>query len=232
MSVQNWLRQRKLLRQVSRFAQSEAAQYYTPPDINTIKEQSFAASDFLVLDFETTGLNAKKNQLLSVGFTTITKARVQLGKSEHYYMRYRGKIPDSTIAIHHITEQEAAQGIRVKDLFPFILKRLSGKILVAHFADIEVGFLQKIAQSLYGVELPLLVVDTLQIAFHMKYKGAVHVPQDALNLFTLREHYQLPRYKAHNAMVDAVSTAELLLILVDELGGEDSVTVEQLIKFH
>lgn len=232
MSIQNWLRQRKFLRQVNRFKHSEAAKYYTPPNIENIKKQSFVESDFLVLDFETTGFNAKKNQLLSVGFTTITKARVQLGKSEHYYMRYRGKIPDSTIAVHHITEQEAAQGIRVKDLFPLILERLSGKILVAHFADIEVGFLQKITQSIYGVELPLLVVDTLQMAFHMKYKGAVHVPQNALNLFTLRENYQLPRYKAHNAMVDAVSTAELLLILVDELGGENSVSVEQLIKFH
>lgn len=231
MSLQNWFKQRKFSRQTALLKNNAMSEYYCPPDRTALAAQSFADSEFLVLDFETTGLNPQKNQLLSVGFTTIAGGRVQLGKSEHYYVRFRGTIPDSTIAIHHITEQEATQGIRVKDLFPLILQRLSGKILVAHFADIEVGFLQKIAKSVYGIELPLFVVDTLQMAYYLKYKGAVHIPQDALNLFTLREQYQLPRYKAHNALADAVSTAELLLVLVDEMGGEDKVTAKQLIKF-
>lgn len=224
--MKNWLAEKKFQRQQQRFEKSELAQYYTPP---TIAQRTFKDADFLVLDFETTGLTPKKDRVLSVGYTTLSKQRIQLGNSSHFYIRHRNFIPDETVVIHHITEQEAAQGQPIREIFPLLLQQLSGKVLVAHFADIEVGFLQQIARVVYQTALPLRVVDTLQIAYNSKYKQSIHVPSNALNLFTLRETYQLPRYKAHNAMNDAVATAELLLAQINEMRLREHTPLSRLL---
>lgn len=224
--LKNWLSHQRFQRQLKQFNQSRLAQYYTPP---TLADCPFKQAEFLVLDFETTGLSPKKDRVLSMGYTLLSQQRIQLGKSAHYYIRHTEMIPDETVIIHHITEQEAAQGLPIKDIFPLLLQKLSGKFLVAHYADIEVGFLQQIALSLYQTPLPLRVVDTLQLAYQKKYRQSLHIPPNALNLFTLREGYQLPRYKAHNAMSDAVATAELLLAQVNEMEQFEETPVKRLL---
>lgn len=222
----SWWQRRRWEKQLKQLQSGALAEYYTPPTLED--SQRFSDCELLALDFETTGLSAKKDRVLSIGFTPIKNARIQIGKSEHYLIKHTDSIPSETVVIHHITEQEAAAGTPIEKIFPHVLEQLSGKILVAHYADIEVGFLQKIAQAVYGSTLPLCVLDTLQIAFSSRYKDAVHVPTGALNLFALREQYELPRYKAHNAMIDAVAAAELLLVQAEEMGGSDSVTLKQL----
>lgn len=182
----------------------------------------------MALDFETIGLNPKIDNVLSVGWTSIRQGRIQIDKAEHHLIQHTTTIPDVSVTIHHITEQEAATGSPIENIFPSLLQQLSDKVLVAHFADIEVGFLQRLSKQLYGMTLPLITVDTLQLAFHMKYKDAVHVPQDTLNLFSLRAQYGLPRYKAHNAMADAIAAAELLSVSAEELGGQEKTTLSQL----
>ncbi len=224
--LSQWLTQHRFNKRCQALQNSPLANIYTPPA--PADGQTFMATDFLVLDFETTGLNPKNDYVLSVGWTTIHRGRIYLGQSQHHLIRHTANIPDATVAIHHITEQEAAQGTPISEIFPQIVQQLSGKVLVAHFADIEVGFLQRLSQQLYGITLPLLTVDTLQLAYHLQYKNAVHVPQDALNLFTLRAQHHLPRYQAHNAMTDAVATAELLLVFAAELSEKQAATLSQL----
>ena len=45
----------------------------------------------------------------------------------------------------------------------------------------------------------------------------VTLEKNSLRLFNLRERYKLPAYKAHNALSDALSTAELFLALMADL---------------
>lgn len=228
--LKKWLLNRQFEKQYRQLQNSPLAQLYTPTAPHVVNNQTVAESDFFVLDFETTGLNAKTDRLLSVGWTTISQGRIQLGNSAHYLIKHKHAIPDKTVAIHHITEQEALTGVPLLDIFPHLLKQMSGKVLVAHFADIEVGFLRQVAKKCYATSLPIQVADTLQIAFQMKYQGAVHVPANALNLFNLREKYKLPRYKAHNAMQDAIATAELLLVLAEQRGGIEQVKTHELLS--
>ncbi len=225
-AIKHWLKQRRFQHQLRALENSPLSQHYQPPEI---ADKRVIDGDYFVLDFETTGLKQQTDQVLSAGWTTLSQGRMHWGQCAHYLLKHTQAIPDASVAIHHITEQEAAQGQPVTAVLETLLKQLSGKILVAHFADIEVGFLQQLCKTHYGCELPLVVVDTLQLAFALKYKHAVHVPHNALNLSVLRAQYGLPRYPAHNARSDAIATAELLLVLIEELGGQ-SIALSQLLK--
>lgn len=53
------------------------------------------------------------------------------------------------------------------------------------------------------------ILDTLKIETGKRTVNQIHINPESLRLFALRDQYNLPRYKAHNAMQDAISTAEL-----------------------
>ena len=50
-----------------------------------------------------------------------------------------------------------------------------------------------------------------------------------LRLSGLRERYQLPRYRAHNALSDALATAELFLAITADMAADDRVRLKELL---
>ncbi|MCB1583069.1 MAG: exonuclease domain-containing protein [Marinicella sp.] len=167
--------------------------------------------DYFVIDFETTGLDYKKDHIISMGFTTIKNGRIQLQHSQHHLVKTDKKLQSDNVSIHQITDDAVSHGITVKTMMNLLLQNLSGKVMVAHYKNIEENFIQSISETLYGHKLPLLVVDTLNIERRIRQKLNQPIYSNQLRLFNLREHYHLPRYHAHNALEDAIATAELLL---------------------
>jgi DNA polymerase-3 subunit epsilon len=180
------------------------------PDISA----SVADSHFLVLDFETTGLDVNKDHIISVGFTEIKNNRILLNTSEHHLVTTKLKLKSENVSIHHLTDDMVSQGMPINQLIEYLLEKMAGKVLIAHFKKIEYGFIQQTCQSLYGLPLPFIILDTLEIEKRKLVKLNSPIVANQLRLFNLRNTYNLPRYNAHNAMEDAISTAELFIAQV------------------
>ncbi|MBL4660796.1 MAG: hypothetical protein JKY19_10605 [Alcanivoracaceae bacterium] len=180
------------------------------PDIN----KTVYDSAFFVLDFETTGLDVKKDHIISAGFTEIKYNRIVLRKSEHHIVTTNLKLKSENVGIHHLTDDVLSQGMQIKELIDYLLIKMAGKTIIAHFQNIEYNFIQQACQSLYGLPLPMVMLDTLQIEKRRLEKLNRYIHDNQLRLFNLRNDYNLPRYKAHNAMEDAISTAELFIAQV------------------
>ena len=170
-------------------------------------------TEFLVLDFETTGLDAKKDSILSIGYTIIRNRQVVLRESVYTLIQQNALLKSDNVSIHQITDSDAEQGGSLKQAMDKLLSDLSGKVLVAHHAEIEQGFLNNSCQQLYGFSLPVTTIDTMQLEKKKLERQHATIKPNQLRLFNIRKAYGLPRYKAHNALEDAVSTAELLLVL-------------------
>jgi DNA polymerase-3 subunit epsilon len=80
-----------------------------------------------------------------------------------------------------------------------------------HYAKIERDFLEAATKRVYGKSLPFLMVDTMQIERRKLERTHQPIQSNQLRLANLREQYDLPRYGAHNALEDAVATAELFM---------------------
>ncbi len=167
--------------------------------------------DYFVIDFETTGLDYQKDHIISIGFTEIKSGRVQLQNSQHHLVKTDRRLESNNVSIHQITDDELSNGISIKQMMNLLLQHLAGKVMVAHYKNIEENFIQQISKSLFGHPLPLQVVDTLVIETRKLQRLNNPINPNQLRLFNLREQYHLPRYHAHNAMEDAIATAELLL---------------------
>jgi DNA polymerase-3 subunit epsilon len=167
--------------------------------------------EYLALDFETTGLDAKKEAILSVGYTLINAGRVQLGQSGHHVLRTNIEIPPESVIIHGLTDDRVRQGEPMHEVMDKLFQLMTGRVLLVHYAGVEQAFLDAYCRRQYGFDLPTRLVDTLAIEMKQYHRGGRTPAANQLRLFNLRTQYGLPRYQAHDAMIDAIATAELFL---------------------
>ena len=165
----------------------------------------------LALDFETTGLDAKKDQLLSAGLVAINRGEICLKSRYHQIVRTKGALDEENVVIHQITDSAKEQGVELAQVVEAILIALAGKVMLVHFARIEMTFLRQACMELYGMAPVFPVIDTLVVAKRRLNKRDLPYDASALRLGNLRQSHQLPGHFAHNALNDAIATAELLL---------------------
>ena len=194
------------------------------------KNTLFKALSFLVVDFETTGFEPAKNDIISIGWVEIVNMQIDLGCKQHYYIRNSQDINHETAVINQIVPQMIQNdGVPLEQVINALLNASKGKILVVHGKVIEKNFLDFYAQKFLGLpELPLMWVDTMKIEEWKTAKtGGNTISQDN-RLSAVRKRYNLPQYTAHNALVDSVASAELLLAQIAHMYRDRQVTLETL----
>lgn len=183
------------------------------------KKRDARELDYLVLDFETTGLDARKDAILSMGYTEIRNGRVVMSACTHRIIKLNIALPPETVVVHKITDDRMNEGIHMHDALHELMERMTGKVLVAHFEHIERTFLQAAMERVYGQRMPLMMLDTLAIEKRSRERTQQVIIPNQFRLGNLRQYYNLPRYGAHNALQDAIATAELLLAEMSYMQG-------------
>jgi len=199
--------QRKHL--LKRFSASPLKHYLSNP-VPALSQQ-VSDAEFLVLDFETSGLNAKKDHVLSVGYTLIKNNRVTMKNNQYAVIRQQTELEADNVTIHQLTDSAIESGEEMRIVFDRLINDMAGRVVVAHNAAIEKNFINAACKKLYGSEIPIRLIDTLQIEKKRRQRRHQIIKQNQLRLFNLRKEYGLPRYKAHNALEDAIATGELFL---------------------
>jgi DNA polymerase III subunit epsilon len=180
---------------------------------------------YWALDLETGGLDPGKDPILAVGMVPIREARIRLGESYRTLVRPGGRrIEPESVRAHQLVWGEVRDAPAIEDVLPEIARRLSGNALLVHQKGIDVAFLQEACRRT-GVKWPgPKVVDTVDLLLKRAKKARFHTPElslerPALMLPLARHAHGLPPYQAHDALTDAIATAELFLVLRHELGA-------------
>lgn len=173
--------------------------------------------ELVALDLETTGLNPTRDAILSIGLVPITHMGIRLSGAWYSVLRAESPLPAGSVVIHGITDQAAAQGALLEHVLPQVLELLKGRVLVAHGAGTEIGFLNAACRRVYGGPFITPAIDTQRLAERLLRRRQAALPSGALRLFNLRARYNLPRYAAHNALSDALAAAELFLALAADI---------------
>ncbi len=183
----------------------------------------------LAVDFETTGLDAKADKLLSVGFVAMENEKIKLNSCYHQIIKAKTKLEESNVIIHQITDTQKDQGQPLRLVVEKLLKALTGRVMLVHFSRIERQFLQQACFELYGLVPDFPIIDTLVIAKRQFDKRDVAYDPSELRLASLRDKYDLPVHHGHNALNDAIATAELLLAQINNKPKADKIQLSDLI---
>jgi DNA polymerase-3 subunit epsilon len=185
----------------------------------------------IAVDLELTGLEAASNQIISIGWTLVDAGRLQLGSSRHLLTTADHSV-GSSAAIHELMDNEIAEGLSIGEGLEQLFAAATGRVWVFHHANLDVAFLQKATALWAGMVPPFVVLDTMQIELSLRKRREIPVQQGDLQLGRLRGAYNLPRYTAHNAMIDAFATAELLLAIAARMSGNKALKLAPYLKFY
>lgn len=187
--------------------------FYLEPLLSTT--QSIKATDFVAIDLETTGLDAQENDIISIGIVPFDVHRIYLSQAQHWVVQSQ-QLTTESVVIHGITHSEVDSAPSLKSILPKLIPYLKGKQTVVHYRYMEREFLRKAVAEQMDANFLFPVIDTLEIeADFLRREQSIlnkwrNKKLPSLRLPNSRERYNLPTYGNHNALVDALATAELL----------------------
>lgn len=169
--------------------------------------------DYLVVDLEMTGLEAQRDKIVSMGWVAINNGVIAVDTAQHLYIKLAGSVGQSA-TIHQIRDVDLSHGLSEPEALKILLSACKNRVVVFHGAWLDYSFLSVASKAIYKIPFLLPVVDTLQLEKQNYLKAGHPISAKDLRLAACRERYNLPFYPAHNALVDALATAELLLALL------------------
>ncbi len=161
---------------------------------------------FVVFDTETTGLDLKKDEALSIGAVKIENLRIDLSKNFYALLKPTREYNES-IKVHGITPEDLRYARARKEICMEFLEYAKGCILAGYFLQIDISMLKKLIKEECGFSLKAYALDLLDLVEH---KGKVPTLEELLKIF------KLPISTQHNALEDAYMTALLLLRLLKD----------------
>ncbi len=174
-------------------------------------------TQLIAIDFETTGLDVNRDEIISMGYCPVNDGIIRLANSVHIIVKPQQSLSSENVVIHGLTDDQVNQGVSVEVAMTKFLELTKGKVIVAHYHSIEKYFIQRLAQQVLGRTIPLSIIDTFNIAEQRMLRRNQIISSNSLRLFNLRKQQGLPDYHAHNALEDAISTAELFLAQIASL---------------
>lgn len=178
--------------------------------------------DFVVLDTELTGLNEKKDEIVSIGAVRIKNLRIDLEDNFYSNICPCQEMPKFSTLIHRITPMLARKSPPIVEILPDFLNYCGNSLIIGHNIGLDMTFINRdLRKNLKGV-LYNPCLDTMCMAkiyreeqwinYYDRYNLNV-----SYNLKHLSHEYGLPVFPEHNAMNDAIQTAYLFLFLVHKL---------------
>jgi len=192
-------------------------------------EQPWQRAELLSVDLETTGLDAQCHEIVSFGWVVIKGGRIVVDSARHLIVQADAPMNQSAV-IHGIFDSHMEEGVLLEHALTRFIQALSGRILVLHHAPLDLSFLRRAIQELFGVRLVVPVIDTMALERRRLAHRDIPIKPGMLRLAEVRARYGLCQYPSHNALTDAMATAELLLAITAHAAkGRDTLPLKRLL---
>lgn len=200
-------------------------------------DQSRSLTDysFVVFDTELTGLDRRKDEIVSIGAVRISNLEIDLGRTFHSYVRPARTDHNAATLVHRITPEQLRQAPPLAEAIPSFLDFLGDDLPVGHYVDLDMSFLHRATKQIYQGTLITPCIDTMRLAQGYKrvLLGRYHDPElqsYSYRLSDLSREFKLPLFETHDALEDAMQTAYLFLFLVKKFRKGGLTTLRDLYR--
>lgn len=175
--------------------------------------EPYVGDELVSLDCETTGLDRRHDQILSVGAIKIKGDRLLTSERLDFLVKPERPVSDRTILIHHIRPIDIADAVPLEAAMRRVLDFVGARPLVGYFLEFDVAMLNRHVRPLLGMSLPNRQIEVSRLYYDWR---ARQIPAGAnidLQFETIRQRLDLPRRAAHDAFNDALLAAMMYLRL-------------------
>jgi len=171
---------------------------------------SHSRGRYVVVDVESSGLNMKKDRLISIGAVALNDGQMDFNDAFQIVLRQNQVSTHANILIHGIGGSAQSEGVDPVEALLAFLGYIGKAPLVAYHAFFDQSMIDKAMSEYLGMELEQIWIDLAWILpdfFHFRMDGRVAL-DDWL------QHFEIENILRHNAVSDAYATAKLLQIAI------------------
>jgi len=169
-------------------------------------------NEFVCFDCETTGLNPKIDDIISIGAVIIKDNTIVSSKKFVKFVKPKTKLQAEAIKIHHIRECDLQNAEEIDDVIIEFLNFIGNRPLVGYFLEFDISMINKYLKPKLGITLPHKKFEVSEL-YH-DYKIEL-IPQGHIDLRfnTILEELEIPNLGKHDAYNDAIMTAMIFIKL-------------------
>lgn len=163
---------------------------------------------FICIDCEATGLDTKNDRIIEIAVAKFNMSGIV--DSFESLVDPECEIPESSIQIHHITQDLVIGKPKIQEILPQILKLIANdSIIIGHGIKFDIDLILEACKKL---SIPCHLeknrtIDTLRLA-------RLYGESSTNSLEMLRQHFNISNEVAHRAMSDVVVNIQVFYQLV------------------
>lgn len=180
--------------------------------------------EWVALDCETTGLNPRSDEIVSIGAVRIVGERILTSERLELLIRPEKGVSADSVRIHRLRERDLAAGLPRDEAMRRLMRFIGSRPLVGYYLEFDVAMLNRAIWPLLGMGLPQQKIEISALYYDYKFRQLPPYQQQAsagidLRFATLMHDLGLPEREAHDALNDAVMAA-MAFIKLRRLRGD------------
>ena len=169
-------------------------------------------NEYVCFDCETTGLDPKKDDIVSIGAVIIKNNTIVASKKFVKFVKPKTKLQAEAIKIHHIRECDLEDAEDINDVVEEFLNFIGNRTLVGYYLEFDVAMINKYIKPKLGITLPNKMLEVSAIYHDFKIE---RIPQSNIDLRfnTIMKELDIPSLGKHDAYNDAIMTSMIFIKL-------------------
>ncbi len=183
---------------------------------------------YVVVDTELTGLDENKDCIVSIGAVRMHGGEIDLGDTFYRLASPRTELSAKSVVIHEITPSDVVEQPAINVVLRDFIDFCGNDVLVGHFISIDLDFINREMKRICGEAIRNPALDTFSIyewlRKRQKSRDCFATPLAGYRLYDIAKCFGITINGAHNALMDAFTTAQLFqrfLPLLIEAGAKD-----------
>ena len=173
------------------------------------------AGEVVSLDCETTGLDIRRDQVISVAAVMVRGQRIITSGRFEAVVRPDLMPREDSIKVHQLRASDVAAGRPMEEVLPGLLRFIGGRPLLGYYIDFDIAMLDRHVRAMLRVGLPNQRIELSGLYYERKYGDAPPGTVLDLRFAAMLRDLGIPDLGQHDAGRDAVMVAMMYLQLLD-----------------
>ncbi|MBP6241640.1 MAG: 3'-5' exonuclease [Hydromonas sp.] len=169
--------------------------------------------EFVSFDCETTSLNVKEGEIISIGAVKIRGNTVLTSESFYIVVKPEGKMTATNVTIHGLRPKDVSNGVPINEALEQFLEFIGGRPLIGYYLEYDVAMINKYLKPMLGIKLPHKKIEVSKLYYDQEYRKNPHNGYVDLRMASIIKNLNFPDLPRHDALNDSINVALMYLTL-------------------
>ena len=196
---------------LQRFLRARERKRLNNPEYDVLYQEH--ADEMVSFDCETTSLDVKEAEIISIGAVKIRGNTILTSESFYVIVKPEGMLQAANVTVHGLRPKDLSNGIPVQDAIRQLLAFVGGRPLLGYYLEYDVAMINKFLQPMLGIKLPQKQIEVSSLYARQEAKYNYYDNYVDLRMASIIKKLQIPDLPRHDALNDAINVAVMYLTL-------------------